>query len=85
MPIYEYKCPEGHIVERMSKVKDRTPTTECVCGQEATKIISRLWTHTWRPLQLELESNKPRVFESKKDLKAECERLGKAMPGHDIY
>ena len=39
MPVYEFECPEGNIIERF--VKMGTETIECPeCKQEAKKIIS---------------------------------------------
>ena len=42
MPTYEYRCPEGHDVERFyRKISDATPQVECpVCGKTAERIMS---------------------------------------------
>jgi putative FmdB family regulatory protein len=40
MPIYEYKCPEGHITEELRQMFWREQPTMCECGKEAKFIIS---------------------------------------------
>src|SRR4051812_30261566 len=42
MPTYEYRCPNGHDIERFfRKISDSTPTVECPeCGKIAERIMS---------------------------------------------
>lgn len=41
MPIYEYQCPEGHITEAVSSIKDRKKSIACkACNSEAHFIVS---------------------------------------------
>jgi len=40
MPTYEYRCPDGHIFEKLQKMSDR-PQAKCpVCGKPAIRKIS---------------------------------------------
>jgi putative FmdB family regulatory protein len=40
MPTYEYRCPEGHLFEKLEKMSDK-PQARCpVCGKPATRKIS---------------------------------------------
>ena len=40
MPTYEYRCPEGHVFEKLQKMTDK-PRTKCpVCGKVAIRKIS---------------------------------------------
>ena len=42
MPIYEYKCEEGHISTRLRKIENRTETTTCKrCDKPAYFIVSK--------------------------------------------
>ncbi|MFN8215003.1 MAG: FmdB family zinc ribbon protein [Solirubrobacterales bacterium] len=39
MPIYEYKCDNGHVFDVMQKISD-DPLTECVeCGAPARRVL----------------------------------------------
>lgn len=39
MPIYEYKCDNGHVFDVMQKMADE-PLTECVeCGAPAVRVL----------------------------------------------
>ena len=41
MPLYEYKCPNGHIHERLRKIAERDePCTCLLCDEQASPIIS---------------------------------------------
>lgn len=41
MPIYEYKCEQGHSFEALQKIAD-SPIEQCqVCGAKARRVISR--------------------------------------------
>lgn len=40
MPIYNYRCSEGHITEHMSKIADREQQIVCECGNWAHYTIS---------------------------------------------
>jgi putative FmdB family regulatory protein len=40
MPTYEYRCPDGHVFEKLQKMSDK-PQARCpVCGKPATRKIS---------------------------------------------
>jgi putative FmdB family regulatory protein len=40
MPTYEYRCPDGHVFEKLQKMSDK-PQAKCpVCGKPATRKIS---------------------------------------------
>ncbi len=39
MPIYEYMCPEGHVVNALRSVIDRERVPECYCGHMTRKVI----------------------------------------------
>ena len=44
MPIYEYRCENGHIFEEFQKVKDK-PLEKCrVCTASVKKLFSRFST-----------------------------------------
>ena len=41
MPIYEYKCPNGHLTEKLESINSDNKTTECKkCGEKADKVYS---------------------------------------------
>ena len=86
MPLYEYQCtPCDKIVETYRTIEERRNRFDCPkCGNPMALRISLVATHLWRPLELELETNKPKVYEDKKELQADCKRLNKMMPGLDI-
>ena len=40
MPTYEYRCPNGHVFEKLQKMSDK-PRTKCpTCGKLAERLIS---------------------------------------------
>jgi putative FmdB family regulatory protein len=39
MPMYDYKCPNGHEFEAIEKLADRAHST-CDCGESADKLMS---------------------------------------------
>jgi putative FmdB family regulatory protein len=39
MPVYEYQCPEGHVVNALRRVVDRDRVPECPCGHLTRKVI----------------------------------------------
>jgi putative FmdB family regulatory protein len=39
MPIYEYQCPSGHVLEAYATVEHRNEPQPCRCGQAAQKVI----------------------------------------------
>ncbi len=86
MLIYSYQCVGcEYRKEEMRNIDGRLKSVACPrCSNEMVFIFTPVSVHTWRDLELELETNKPRVFESKKELKKECNRLGKSMPAWDI-
>ena len=86
MPIYSYKCVTcDYIKDRFRKMEDRNRWLVCPhCRKRMYHILSPFSAHTWKPLELELETNKPRTYETKKDLDKDCHRLGKSMPSWDI-
>jgi len=46
MPLYEYKCPNNHITERMRKFSDRDNPCVCdICAENATVIYSTFHDH----------------------------------------
>ncbi len=86
MPTYTHQCVAcKHIEESIRRIDDRHKATACPrCSNEMLLAISAFSAHTWTPLELELETNKPRTFESKRELQKECSRLGKTMRAWDI-
>ena len=40
MPVYEFKCPEGHRFDRVLKVADYNVPQSCSCGFYAKRLIS---------------------------------------------
>lgn len=40
MPLFEYRCPEGHITERLSNYRQRPDFMTCRCGLQARYRIS---------------------------------------------
>lgn len=86
MPTYVFECPQcGEQREKFTKMADRPKWLICPnCHKHMYRILTPFGAHTWTPLELEMETNKLRTFDSKKDLRKECERLGKQMPAWDI-
>ena len=45
MPIYEYRCPDGHEFEVVQRMVD-DPVTECeVCGKPVARVFSPVAVH----------------------------------------
>jgi putative FmdB family regulatory protein len=85
MPLYVYSCPCGYECEEIRKIAQRHDPTSCPrCDNELHLKIVPPKIHLWRPLELELETNKPKTYNSKAELVEDCRRLGKIMPFHDI-
>lgn len=86
MPTYTHECIAcKYNEESIRRIDDRHKLTACPrCSNEMLLALSLFSAHTWRPLELELETNIVRTYESKKDLRKECTRLGKSMPAWDI-
>jgi putative FmdB family regulatory protein len=40
LPLYDFKCTEGHVFERAVKLADFEVVQECVCGAVTTRVIS---------------------------------------------
>ena len=41
MPIYEYKCPNGHLYEVLEPITSEKKTDKCPkCGDESVKVYS---------------------------------------------
>jgi putative FmdB family regulatory protein len=43
MPIYDYRCPHGHVFEKMTTIAARARQDCPVCGQPSGKIPSRVF------------------------------------------
>lgn len=39
MPIYEYKCPKGHLFERFQRMSDPAPEACEVCGEGPVEVV----------------------------------------------
>lgn len=39
MPLYEYRCPNGHLTDAYRTVEDRATPEPCRCGELAQKVI----------------------------------------------
>lgn len=39
MPLYEYQCPQGHVVTEYRKIAERLEPATCGCGQLAQRAI----------------------------------------------
>jgi putative FmdB family regulatory protein len=45
MPIYEYRCPDGHTFEVMQRISD-DPVTQCeVCGASVERVFHPVAVH----------------------------------------
>lgn len=86
MPTYTYECGAcKHKGENIRRIADRHDPLACPrCSNEMRLALSLFSAHTWTPLELELETNVLRTYESKRELKRECTRLGKSMPAWDF-
>ncbi len=40
MPIYEYRCPSGHMAEALLPIAERDTPQTCFCGQSMTRVAS---------------------------------------------
>lgn len=40
MPLYEYRCPEGHLTTDLRKMADADALAVCSCGEPAKRIVS---------------------------------------------
>ena len=39
MPIYEYRCPQGHVFERFQRMTDPPPAVCEVCGEGPVEVV----------------------------------------------
>jgi putative FmdB family regulatory protein len=39
MPIYEYRCPQGHVFERFQRMSDPPPDVCEVCGEGPVEVV----------------------------------------------
>ena len=39
MPIYEYKCPNGHVFERFQRMSDPAPEACDECGEGPVQVV----------------------------------------------
>ena len=39
MPIYEYRCPQGHVFERFQRMSDPPPEACEVCGEGPVEVV----------------------------------------------
>ena len=39
MPIYEYRCPNGHLFERFQRMSDPPPDACEVCGEGPVEVV----------------------------------------------
>jgi putative FmdB family regulatory protein len=39
MPIYEYRCPQGHVFERFQRMSDPAPDACEVCGEGPVEVV----------------------------------------------
>lgn len=40
MPLYEYHCRSGHLIEKLRKYERRFDEVVCECGQQASIVVS---------------------------------------------
>lgn len=40
MPIYDFRCPDGHTFDHYCRVADRNKPVTCECGKSANRIMS---------------------------------------------
>lgn len=46
MPIYEYRCPNGHVDEKLETItSDKTEDVCSECGEKSEKIVSGAICH----------------------------------------
>lgn len=46
MPIYLYRCPDGHETEDVSTIARRRASLACDCGKVATRVLTAPRVHT---------------------------------------
>lgn len=39
MPIYEYRCPKGHLFERFQRMSDPAPEACEICGEGPVEVV----------------------------------------------
>jgi putative FmdB family regulatory protein len=39
MPIYEYRCPKGHVFERFQRMSDPAPEACEICGEGPVEVV----------------------------------------------
>jgi putative FmdB family regulatory protein len=45
LPIYEFKCPEGHVFEVFQRMSDPPPEVCPVCGRPVEKVLYPVAVH----------------------------------------
>lgn len=40
MPVYQYRCPDGHTTEELLSIKDMVSTIQCSCGKIAARVFT---------------------------------------------
>ena len=84
MPLYEFRCPDGHATERVTShvVSGR----RCECGKWAKRILSTFAIKTYRVDRSNFAAIAPRNAEGKPMTLAEVQRSGKFdkyLPGEE--
>jgi putative FmdB family regulatory protein len=39
MPLYDFRCPQGHVTEVFAKVSDRENPQTCDCGAQSERVL----------------------------------------------
>jgi predicted nucleic acid-binding Zn-ribbon protein len=40
MPLFTYRCPDGHSTDHLCRYEQRPPSVACICGLDATQAIA---------------------------------------------
>jgi putative FmdB family regulatory protein len=75
MPIYDYKCPQGHEFTQVRRIAERK-RCYCKCGDVGLLQVSRSTPVLFKPRWYPDLAEKPLFIETKKQLKEECDRRG---------
>ena len=82
MPLYDYKCPDGHSFEAIKSMDDRHCAKCPKCGKVANQIIAApTAVHGFKLGVFEHITDNPVEIGSKRQLKDLCEQHGCYAPG----
>ena len=84
MPLYDYRCPEGHIHEHL--VPSDVRTVKCdTCGEEAPRVYLTLAKPHWSALAQGDSASPEAISHFERAHKQQAAKEQKSLDNHDDY